>query len=139
MPAKLSLRLPLLLSAAVLLAACSSPASRIDDKKSVYESYPPEVQQKLAAGQVDIGYTQEQAQIALGEPRRRFNRTTATGSEEVWSYSTRTGPSFGFGLGGGSGNVGGGIGLSTYGNNADEKMRVVFVDGKVTAIEEIVK
>eukprot|EP01034_Spumella_vulgaris_P046524 gene46524-58013_t len=51
MLAKRSFRLPLLLSAAVLLAACSSPASRIDDKKSIYESYPPEVQQKLAAGQ----------------------------------------------------------------------------------------
>lgn len=138
MPAKSLFRLPLL-SAAVLLAACSSPASRIDDQKSAYESYPAEVQQKLAAGQIGLGYTQEQALIALGQPRRRFNRTTATGSEEVWSYSARSGPSFGFGLGGGSGNVGGGIGLSTYGNNADEKMRVVFADGKVTAIEEIVK
>lgn len=136
MPARF--RLTLLCSTA-LLAACSSPTTRIEDRKSVYDSYPPEVQQKLAAGKVDIGYSQEQALIAFGEPRRRFNRTTASGTEEVWSYSTRTGPSFGFGVGGGSGNVGGGLSLNTYGSNADEKLRVVFVDGKVTAIEEIVK
>lgn len=140
MPTLAMFRLPLLVSA-LLLAACSTPASRIEDRKSTYDSYPPEVQQKLAAGRVDIGYTKEQTLIALGEPRRRFNRTSTTGSEEVWSYSSKTGPSFGFGLGlgGGSSNVGGGIGLSTYGSNADEKMRVVFVDGKVSAIEELLK
>lgn len=130
-----------LLSAALLIAACSSPSSRIEDRKSAYDSYPAEVQQKIAAGKVDIGFTKEQALIALGEPRRRFNRTSTAGSEEVWSYSSKTGPSFGFGLGlgGGSSNVGGGIGLSTYGSNADEKIRVVFVDGRVTAIEELLK
>jgi hypothetical protein len=140
MPTLAMFRLPLLVTA-LLLAACSTPASRIEDRKSVYDSYPPEVQQKLAAGKVDIGYTKEQTLIALGEPRRRFNRTSTTGSEEVWSYSSKTGPSFGFGLGlgGGSSNVGGGIGLSTYGSNADERLRVVFVDGKVTAIEELLK
>lgn len=140
MPTYATFRLPLL-AAALLIAACSSPASRIEDSKSAYDSFPPEVQQKLAAGKVDIGYSKDQALIALGEPRRRYNRTSTTGSEEVWSYSSKAGPSFGFGLGlgGGSSNVGGGIGLSTYGNNADEKMRIVFVDGKVTAIEEVVK
>ncbi len=139
MPASSRFRLSLLLCSAALLAACSSPATRIEDRKSVYDSYPPEVQQKLAAGKVDIGYSKEQVLIAFGEPRRRFNRTTASSTEEVWSYSDRTGPSFGFGLGGGSGSVGGGLSLNTYGSNADEKMRVVFVDGKVAAIEETVK
>ena len=43
-----------LLSAALLIAACSSPSSRIEDRKSAYDSYPAEVQQKIAAGKVSI-------------------------------------------------------------------------------------
>lgn len=126
---------------AALLVACSTPASRIDDQKAVYSTYPPEVQQTIAAGKVDVGFTPEQTLIALGKPRRKYSRKTEAETEEIWSYSEKRGPSFGFGIGGGSygSGVGGGISLSTFGSDADEKLRVVFVDGKVTAVEEAVK
>lgn len=126
---------------AALLVACSTPASRIEDQKSVYSSYPPEVQQTIAAGKVAVGFTPEQALIALGTPRRKYSRKTEGETEEIWSYSEKRGPAFGFGIGGGSfgSGVGGGVSVSTFGSDADEKLRVVFVNGKVSAVEESVK
>jgi len=123
------------------LVACSTPASRIEDQKSVYSSYPPEVQQTIAQGKVAVGFTPEQALIALGAPRRKYSRKTEAATEEIWSYSESRGPAFGFGIGGGSfgSGVGGSVSVSTYGSDADEKLRVVFVDGKVSAVEESVK
>jgi len=128
---------------ALLLAGCASPASRIADKQSVYDSYPPEVRSRIAAGQVDVGFTPEQAELALGKPTRKYSRTTAKGTSEVWAY-TKTRPSFSFGVGGGFGIGSGGfgsvgIGTGTAGEDPEDKLRLVFEDGKITAVEQAVK
>ncbi|MBX6420489.1 MAG: hypothetical protein IRZ06_05720 [Nevskia sp.] len=122
----------------VLLLACSSPATRIEQNPALFDSYPPEVQQKIRAGQVDVGFTPDMVRLALGEPDRRYERTDANGTSEVWAYRERK-PAFSFGIGGGSfggsSAVGGGVGVATGGEQG-EKLRVVFVDGKVTAVEK---
>lgn len=127
---------------ALLLAACSSPASRIDAQKSAYNSYPPEVQSKISAGQVDVGFTPEQARLALGEPSRKFTRTTEKGASEVWAY-TKSSPVFSIGLGGGSFGRGfgggGGISTSTGGEDPQDRLRLVFENGRVASIEQTVK
>lgn len=123
----------------LLLAACASTDSRIRDSQSAFDAYPPAVQQKIRAGQADLGFTPEMVRMALGEPDRKFSRTAAEGTSEVWAYRD-SGPSFSFGVGGGSfgshSGIGGGLGVSTGGEAPDDKLRVVFFNGVVAAIEK---
>ena len=125
------------------LAGCATPASRISDGKTAYDQYPAEVQQKISAGEVAVGFTQEQARMALGEPARKYTRTTTSGSAEIWGY-TRSGPSYSFALGSGFGlgrSGFGSVGLNTGTSDDDvqEKLRLVFEGGKLTALERAIK
>ncbi len=128
---------------ALLLGACATPSSRIEDKQDVYNRYPPEVRSRIAAGEVDIGFTQEQAKLALGEPSRKYSRTTERGASEVWAYSKAgVGVSVGLGVGGGlGGGFGGGVGIASGAadNEPTDKLRVVFENGRVSSIEQAVK
>ncbi|HEY0969062.1 MAG TPA: hypothetical protein VGD88_16845 [Opitutaceae bacterium] len=137
----------LVLSGVLLLAAAgcaSTPSSRIQSAREVYNSYPMEVQEKIASGQVDVGFTTEQVRMALGKPDRVASRTTPDGTSEVWSYRDK-GPRFSVGLGlgvgggGGSTRVGTGVGVSTGGRDYDdEKTRVIFDQrGQVTSVEQV--
>jgi len=140
------MRLPIasaLLLPAILLAggcATSTPQTRISKNREIYREFPSEVQRKVSAGIVDVGFTPEMVRLALGEPNREFSRQTENGSAEVWVYhdnSPRV--SFGFGLGFGSygrhssSHVG--VSTGTGGYDRDERMRVEFRDGRVTEIE----
>ena len=132
----------LLLTGLALLAACSSPDSRIADKQSVFEKFPAEIQQKIRAGQVDVGFTAEMVLMSLGEPARKFTRKTDRGDTEVWSYHDDS-PKFSFGLGLGTSSrrssVGGGVGVSTGGYDPEEKIRVELRSGIVTGVDLIKK
>jgi hypothetical protein len=125
------------LALAAMLAACSTTASRISERQGVFDGYPAEVREKIRAGQVAIGFSPEQARMALGEPSRIYSRQTEQGEAEIWSYQDR-GPALNFGLGsysgGGGTSVGAGIGIGT-GADALEKLRLVFEAGKLTSIE----
>jgi hypothetical protein len=134
--------IPARVLAALLLAAvaaCASPGSRIKDSQAAFDSYPPPVQQKIRAGEADIGFTPEMARMALGEPDHKYTQTTAAGTSEVWAYRDG-GPLFSFGLGGGgfSGGsaIGGGIGITSGGDDPHDKLRLVFVNGLVASIEK---
>ena len=128
------------LMGALLLSACSTVDSRIARQRAEFSSWPPEVQDKVAAGKIDLGFTPEQVLVALGEPDRRFTRTTSDGTSAIWSYRDR-GPRVSFGLGLGLGGFrgnsafGGGVTLGT-GYEDGEQMGVVFDrTGRVSAIE----
>jgi hypothetical protein len=133
-----------LLGVAVLLFAtgCSTVDSRIAKNRDAFNTWPPAVQDKVVAGQIDVGFTPEQVRVALGEPDRVFSRTTNDGTSQVWSYRDR-GPRFGFGVGVGSGSFGhrggtfGGVSVGTGGGyRDDEKMGVIFdASGRVSSIE----
>ena len=137
-------RLPLLTCVALglILAGCSTVDSRIAKNRAAFNTWPPAVQDKVVQGQIDVGFTYEQVRVALGEPDRVFNRTTADGTSQVWGYRDR-GPRFGFGVGVGMGSFGrhggsfGGVSMGTgTGYLDDEKMGVVFdPSGRVSAIE----
>jgi hypothetical protein len=133
--------LALCLASAVFLTACSStPDSRIARSQAAFNQYPSAVQQKIRAGEVDIGFTPEMVLLALGEPARQFTHQTEAGTVELWVYHD-TGPRFSFGLGVGSfgrhSATSVGVGGSTGGYDPEEKMRVEFRDGKVTAVEHM--
>ncbi len=122
----------------LLLSACSSsPDSRISKNQAAFDSLPPPAQEKIRHGQVDIGFTPEMVFLALGEPSKKYVRQTEQGSTEVWSYIT-TSPqiSFGFGVGSFGGNTASSVGVgTTTGGEVDEKVRVEFREGRVTAAE----
>lgn len=127
-----------LISLAVLAACSSTPASRIADHREAFRAYAPEVQQKIRAGRIDVGFTSEMVRLALGEPSRKFGRQTERGDTEVWVYHD-DGPRFSFGFGLGTGgrhsSMGGGLAMSTGGYDPDEKMRVELRDGRVSEID----
>lgn len=134
--------LPTLIAGLALaaLAACSTPDSRIAGNRAVFDPLPAEVQQKIRAGQVEVGFTPEMVRLALGEPDRVFTRRSDRGDTEVWGYRDH-GPHFSIGIGVGSGgrhsSVAGGVAMSTGGYDPEEKIRVEFREGKVTVVDTL--
>ena len=128
----------LCLFACLLLVACSTPESRISANRPAFDRLPPEAQQKIQAGRIDVGFTPEMVLLALGEPADRFVRKSTAGETEVWIYHDNS-PQFSIGFGGVSGGrhsaVGGGLGVSTGGYDPEEKVRVEFSHGRVSSIE----
>ena len=128
----------LIFFALVVLGGCATPQSRIAAHQAAYDNYPIEARRKIAAGQVEVGFTPDMVRLALGEPDRQFARKTAAGEVEVWGYRDHR-PQFSFGLGFGSAGrhsaVGGAVETSTGGDDPEARVRIEFQAGKVTAIE----
>jgi len=126
-------------AAFVLVATgCSTTDSRIKDHQAAFDAAPSAVQTKIRAGQVEIGFSTEQVSMALGKPDRSYTRTTARGTSEIWAYEdNKPAISIGIGvIGGGGGTmVGSGVAVGTGGDRSDDKVRVIFEGGRVTAVE----
>jgi outer membrane protein assembly factor BamE (lipoprotein component of BamABCDE complex) len=123
-----------------VFAGCSTVDSRIAGHQADFNTWPPQIQEQVRHGQINIGFTREQVQVALGSPDHTFARTAANGSFEVWSYADR-GPRFSFGIGMASfgrhsaTGIGVGTGTAEY---PEERLRVIFdAYGRVSSIEEI--
>ncbi len=130
--------------AAVLAAAvffnvgCSTTDSRIRSHQAAFDAAPADVQAKIRAGQVGVGFTPEQVTMALGDPDRRYTRTTANGTADIWAYEEgKSGFSLGVGVGSGGGgtSVGSGIAIGSRSDRNDDKVRVIFEGGRVVAVE----
>lgn len=139
---KAKLELLVLAAALALSTGCSSVESRIQSHQTDFNTWPPPVQQMVSAGQIGVGLTREQVEVALGRPDSTFLRTATNGTFEVWSYRDR-GPRFSFGIGmasfGRSSAVGGGIGVNNVGY-AGEHLRVTFDQtGHVSSIERMTR
>lgn len=87
MKSKLFMLFPVL-GAALLLGACSTINSRINEKGSVYHSLDPAAQATIAHGDVGIGFTPDMVYMALGRPDAKRHRTSADGTAETWIYGT---------------------------------------------------
>src|SRR5688572_17531850 len=84
--------------AAVLLAGCAtSPLSRIDSNRALYESWPLDVQEAVLEGKVVKDMTPEQVEMSVGKPKEKSTRNSRNGMEEIWIYRQ----------GGGGPNLGG--------------------------------
>ncbi len=126
-----------LLLLALLLCACQTPESRIRKNQEKFAAYPPQAQDMIRAGKVEVGFTQEMVLMALGKPSRKYTRKAQDEILEVWAY-TEGRPGLGLSLGAATGSsvvYGGGISVGG-GDREDERMRVVFKEGKVTAVEK---
>lgn len=135
-------RMPVLLAAVLLLAAgCATPEKRARANSEAVASWPLEVREKVLAGEVEPGFTEEMVLVALGKPDRRYSRITESGRSTIWVYRDRRpgsrlsfGIGTGIGIGGGGSVYGGGVSAGTGGFR--EGTRVVLAEGKVVAVEE---
>lgn len=159
MPALPCLLLPSL-AISVLLAGCATPQSRIERSPDSFQALTAEQQALVKQGRIDIGFSEAAVKLALGEPQRITKRKSDQGESLVWRYvereSSDTDIAFtGYNGGFGPGFVGYG-GAFPYFNNfygpgvqriytapgptrERDRLRVVFVAGAVSAIEEEVK
>jgi hypothetical protein len=132
-----TLLLPVFAILLLVAAGCASVESRIQDNEAAFNTWPADVQEKVRAGKVEMGFTPEMVEVALGKPDRTSSRTTERGQADVWVYHDEA-PRFsiGLGLGSGRGSTGFGGGVTVGDDFRDEEnMRVVFEGGRVTAIE----
>lgn len=127
---------------AVLTSGCvsSTPQGRIDANRGAYAEYPAEVRRNIREGRVEIGYTAEMTEMALGKPGRVLSRRDESNEEsEVWIYY-RNRPRLSIGMAVGSGgyrSTSTGISMSTRPDDDMETMRVILRDGRIQAIETV--
>lgn len=133
------------LSLAVLVAGCNTPQTRIKRHPELFGSFPPEVQEKIKQGKVDIGFSKDAVYLALGDPDRRYLRRTAEGEVEVWAYTetVRTverqrveGPFRYRGPDGELRTIRDSMWVDVEQRKEFERLRVEFKNGLVTAMEE---
>ena len=125
----------LALALCALLAGCSTIGSRVRANQELFDSYSPEIQQRIRAGELAVGFTPEMVEMAWGAPYRKDQVTGEDMSAEVWTWS-RSIPGVGIGMGTG-GYYGGGIGVGTgilvgEGSRREDRAQVEFRNGKVT-------
>ena len=70
------------------LAGCAGPEARIKKNPELFARLTPEQRALVKAGKVAIGFDEDMVKLAVGEPDRKWVRTDAEGTSEVWSYTT---------------------------------------------------
>lgn len=80
------LLIPALLAAG-LLAACASPDTRIKDNPGIYNGLTPEQQAQVKKGEIALGMPEAAVQLALGKPNRVTEHTDAAGVQKIWHYT----------------------------------------------------
>lgn len=139
---------PLLAILLLALAGCSTIDSRIRGDQAMFDRLPPATQAKLRQGIVEVGYTPDMVYIALGAPDERHEKIAASGTETIWIYKTYYEQYEGMIHVGYRRIVFFDPGTRTYriyyepvsapvySEHEENNIRVTFVNGKVTVIEQ---
>ncbi|MEX2607861.1 MAG: hypothetical protein WD708_10990 [Kiritimatiellia bacterium] len=117
------------------MAACATPARRIQANPEQFAAFPGEAQMLIRDGKIELGFTPEMVAMAKGWPSRRYSRHTPDGAIEIWKYvrvypDTVSQPVFV------SGRRGGTEWIDVTTTREVEEMRVEFSEGKAVVIEE---
>ena len=127
-----------------LSVGCASPASRIKKNPELFNTFPPDVQDKVKRGQVDVGFTPEMVTMALGTPNHIYTRQTTTEIKEVWTYTGTTyttdrqhvNADFSYRDSSGSyRNAHDWVWVDVTRETEYDRIRVEFITGKVSAID----
>jgi major membrane immunogen (membrane-anchored lipoprotein) len=137
-----------LICLALIMTGCSTVDSRIKEKSAAFETLDPQTQARLKQSVVRVGDSTDMVYIALGQPDRTRNRTTAKGQSLTWIYNTYTQEYEGTAFVGYRRHAFFDrrsdawlihyepVRADLYSDRVEEYMRVTFEDGKVTAIEQ---
>ena len=142
--------LPLFLAGVALLfaAGCQSVESRIKEKPAAFANADKAAQDKIKQGIIDLGFSQDLVYIALGEPDQKREAKTTAGSTLTWIYNTYYTRYEGSTMAGYYRRVYYDpylrtyrlyyhpVFADTYSEDKEERIRIVFTDGKVTSIEQ---
>jgi len=129
-------------------AGCQNVESRIKEKPDVFAKLDVATQDKIKQGIIDLGFTEDMVYLSLGAPDQKREAVSAAGQTVTWIYNTyyerydgthHMGyhrqvyfdpylrsyrhyyrPAF----------------VDTYVEAKEERIRIVFKDGKVTVIEQ---
>lgn len=141
-----------LLSLLAFLAftGCQTVDSRIQEKPTVFAGLDKTTQDMIKQGIIGIGYTEDMVYLALGSPDQIRESITTTSRTLIWiynSYSTYYDGIYGMGY---YGSRYGypypyyrpygyyyGPPYSGYHTEKEERIRVTFSAGKVTAIDQV--
>jgi hypothetical protein len=72
---------------ACMAAGCATPASRIRHNAELFAGFPPEIQDNIRKGKIEIGYTKPMVYLALGRPSRIYDRSFQGTNVEIWAYT----------------------------------------------------
>lgn len=141
--------IPLLAGVALLFAAgCQSVESRIKERPEVFNSVDRATQEKIKQGIIDLGYTADMVYLALGNPDTKRESVNASGRSETWIYSTYYTRYDGTAMAGYHRRVYFDpylrayriyyqpVFADTYREEREDRIRITFTDGKVSAIEQ---
>ena len=130
------------------LVGCQSVESRIKEKPEVYAGLDVETQYKIQQGIIDLGFTPDMVYLALGEPSEKRETRTENARTLTWIYNTYYDRYEGSQMVGYHRRVYYDPLLrsyrihyrpafaDTYREETEERIRIVFTNGKATVIEQ---
>lgn len=134
---------------AALLAGCSTFERRAEEKSATFNRLDDSTRQRLKDRDIAVGDTQDMVYIALGVPDEKRDRLTLNESETTWIYNAYWQEYQGQVLVGYRRHVVFEPGSrryrvyytpveqSLYAQREEERIRVTFIDGRVTSIEQV--
>ena len=136
--------------AAVVLGftGCQSVESRIKEKPEVFAKLDVATQDKIKQGIIDLGFTEEMVYLALGDPDQKKESVSAAGEAVTWIYNSYYERYDGTHSIGYRRQVYFDPYLNTYRihyhpafveayvTEKEERIRIVFKEGKVSVIEQ---
>jgi hypothetical protein len=142
------LRTFLLATSLGFLVGCQSVESRIKEKPEVFASVDRATQEKIKQGIIDLGYTEDMVYLALGTPDQKRESVSADGRNVTWVYNTYYTRYEGNQMYGYHRRVYYDPHVRTYrvyyqpvftevySEDKEERIRIVFKDGKASVIEQ---
>lgn len=130
------------------LTGCQTVDDRIKEKPDVFAKLDTLTQDKIKQGIIDLGYTEDMVYLALGQPDQRRESVTADGNTTTWIYNTYYERYDGTRFAGYHRSVYfdpylkayrvyyNPVYAETYRDDKEDRIRVIFKDGKVTVIEQ---
>jgi hypothetical protein len=136
------------LAGSVFLAGCQTIDSRIKEKPEVFAQVDKATQDKIKQGVIDLGYSEDMVYLALGAPDQKRESVSPAGKATTWIYNTYYDRY--------EGGVYAGYHRSvyfdpylrayrmyyrpvmadTYAQEKEERIRIVFKEGKAFVIEQ---
>jgi hypothetical protein len=130
------------------LTGCQTVEDRIKEKPEVFASVDAATQDKIKQGIIELGYTEDMVYLALGKADQKRESVTAAGKSTTWVYNTYYERYDGTRFAGYHRSLYFDpylrayrvyyrpVYADTYAQEKEERIRVVFTNGKVTTLEQ---